>query len=174
MSFDFMATVTICSDFGAQENKICPCFHFFPICHEVMGTDAMILVFCMLGFKPTFSLSSFTFIKRFFSFSLLSAIRVVSSAYLRLIFLPAVLIPVCGSSSLAFHMITSEMLPMANFVISQWTSCLGTSQAILAPGIAEAALSRVFLMEGCYRLPCGLQARHFNCRQEPHFPFLFL
>ena len=24
-----MATVTICSDFGAQENKICHCFHFF-------------------------------------------------------------------------------------------------------------------------------------------------
>ena len=37
------------------------------ICHEVMGLDAMILVFCMLGFKPAFSLSSFTFIKRLFS-----------------------------------------------------------------------------------------------------------
>ena len=49
------------------------------ICYEVMGLDAMILVFCMLSFKPTFSLSSFTFIKRLF---LLSAIRVVSSAYL--------------------------------------------------------------------------------------------
>ena len=31
------------------------------ICHEVMATDAMILVFWMLSFKPTFSLSSFTF-----------------------------------------------------------------------------------------------------------------
>ena len=30
------------------------------ICHEVMGPDAMILVFWMLSFKPTFSLSSFT------------------------------------------------------------------------------------------------------------------
>ena len=47
-----------------------------------MGLDAMILVFCMLHFKPTFSLSSFTFIKRLFSSSLLSAIRVVSPAYL--------------------------------------------------------------------------------------------
>ena len=28
-SFNFMAAVTICSDFGAQENKICHCFHFF-------------------------------------------------------------------------------------------------------------------------------------------------
>ena len=37
------------------------------ICHEVMGPDAMILVFWMLHFKPTFSLSSITFIKRLFS-----------------------------------------------------------------------------------------------------------
>ena len=67
------------------------------ICHEVMGPDA-ILVFCMLSFKPTFSLSSLTFIKRLFSSSSLSAIRLVSSAYLRLlIFLPASLIPVCAS-----------------------------------------------------------------------------
>ena len=34
------------------------------ICHEVMGPDAMFFVFWMLSFKPTFSLSSFTFIKR--------------------------------------------------------------------------------------------------------------
>ena len=48
---------------------------FFPsICHEVMGLDAMILVICMLSFKPAFSLSSLNFIKRLFSFSLLSAI----------------------------------------------------------------------------------------------------
>jgi len=54
------------------------------ICHEVMGPDAMICIFRMLSFKPAFSLSSFSFIKRFFSSSLLSAIRVVSSAHLRL------------------------------------------------------------------------------------------
>ena len=78
------------------------------ICHEVMGPGAMILVFWMLSFKPTFSLSSFTFIKRLFSSSLLSAIRMVSFAYLRLLlFLPAVLIPACDSSSLAFHMLCS-------------------------------------------------------------------
>ena len=47
----------------------------------------------MLSFKSTFSLSSFTFIKRLFCSSLLSAIRVVSSVYLRLlIFLLAILI----------------------------------------------------------------------------------
>ena len=73
------------------------------LCHEVMGPNAMILVFWMLSFKPTFSLSSFTF-KRHLSSSSLSAIRVVSSAYLRLlIFLPAILIPACASSSLSFY-----------------------------------------------------------------------
>jgi len=68
-----------------------------------MGPDAMILVFWVLSVKPTFSLSSFTFIKRLFSSSSLSVIKVVSSAYLRLlIFLLAILIPACASSSLAF------------------------------------------------------------------------
>ena len=50
------------------------------ISHEVMGPDAMISVFWILSFKPTFSLSSFTFIKRLFSSSSLSSIRVVSSS----------------------------------------------------------------------------------------------
>ena len=51
------------------------------ICHEVMGLNAMMLVFWMLSFKPTFSLSSFTFIKRLFSSSLLSAIRMASTIW---------------------------------------------------------------------------------------------
>ena len=68
----------------------------------------MIFVFWMLSFKTTFSLSSFTFIKRLFISSLLFAIRVVSSAYLRLlVFLPEILIPAYASSSLAFHMMFS-------------------------------------------------------------------
>ena len=83
---NFMAAVTICSDFGAPQNiKSLTVSTVSPsICHEVMGPDAMILVFWMLSFKPTFSLSSFTFSKRLFSSSL-SAIRMVSSAYLRLL-----------------------------------------------------------------------------------------
>ena len=73
-----------------------------------MGPDVMILVFWMLSFKPAFPLSSCTLIKRLFSFFSLSAIRVVSPAYLRfLIFLPAILIPACDSSSLAFRMMYS-------------------------------------------------------------------
>ena len=80
-----MAGVTLRSDFGAQENKICHCFCFFPsVCIEVMGLDAMILVFWMVSFKPDFSLPSFTLIKRLFRSSSLSAFRVVLFAYLRL------------------------------------------------------------------------------------------
>ena len=53
------------------------------ICHEVMAPDAIISAFWMISYKPDFSLSSFIFIKRLFSSSSLSAIRVVSSAYMR-------------------------------------------------------------------------------------------
>ena len=57
-------------------------------CHGLMGLDAMILVFRILGFKSAFSLSSFTFIKMLFSPSLLLAIRQkhknrVASVFLR-------------------------------------------------------------------------------------------
>ena len=99
-----MAAVTICSDFGAQENlSLFPLFlHLF----AMEWWDWMILVFWMLSFKPGFSLSSFTFIKRLFSSSSLSVKRVVSSAYLRLlIFPPAILIPACASCSLAKYYI---------------------------------------------------------------------
>ena len=73
VSSNIMAAVTICSDFGAKENKIFHCFHCYPIylpwsdrtgCHD--------LGFWMQSFKPTFWLTSFTFIKRLFSSSSLS------------------------------------------------------------------------------------------------------
>ena len=101
-------SLVVCSPWGRKESGTTEwiTLHFtsLHICHEVMGLDAMIFVFWMLSFMPVFWLSSFTFIKRLFSSSLLSAIRMVSSAYLRLlIFLPASLIPACALSSLAFH-----------------------------------------------------------------------
>ena len=99
-----MAKVTICSDLGAPKNKVWHCFRCFPIYLPWSdGTRCHDLRFWMLSFKPAFSLSSFTFIKRLFSSSSFSAIRVVSSACLRLlIFLLAILIPACVSSSPAF------------------------------------------------------------------------
>lgn len=104
-----MAAVTVQSNFGAQENKICHGFHFSPSIYlEVMGLETMILVFWMLSFKSSFPLSSSTFIKSLFSYSSLSSTRVVSSAYLRLLmFLQPILLPDCNSSSMAFLMMCS-------------------------------------------------------------------
>ena len=100
-----MAAVTICSDFGAQVNKVCHCFYCFLIYLPWSdGTGCHDFSFWMLSFKPAFSLSSFTPIKRLFSSSPLSAIRMVSSAYIKLlIFPPLILIPAWDSFSLAFQ-----------------------------------------------------------------------
>ena len=92
--------------FGAPQNKVSYCFPIYLPWSD--GTGCLIFVFLMLSFKPTFSLSSFTYIKRLFSSFSLYAIRVVSSAYLRLlIFLPAILIPAWASSSPPFFMMYS-------------------------------------------------------------------
>ena len=92
-------------------------------------------------FKPTFSLSSFTFIKRLFSSSSLSAIRVVSSVYLRLLmFLLAILIPACASSSPAFLMMYSAAVA-AKSLQSCLTLCDpidGSPLGSPVPGILQA------------------------------------
>ena len=83
MSFNFMAAVTICSDFGAQENKICLCFHCSPIyLSRSDGTRCHDLSFLNVEFQANFFTLFFHFRKRLFSSSSLSAVRVVSSAYL--------------------------------------------------------------------------------------------
>ena len=102
-----MPAVIIHRNFGAQENKTCPRFQFFPHQFSIKWWDQMpwSSFFWILSFKPAFSLSCFPFIKRLFSSSSLSAIRVLLSVYLRLlIFLPEILIPACNSSSLTIHM----------------------------------------------------------------------
>ena len=108
-SFNFMAAVIVCSDLGVQENKICHCFHFSPFyllwhdeiqCHDLR----------FLNVVPSQLFHSLLFHPRQEALvpSSLSAIRVVSSAYLRLlIFLSAVLITACVSSSSAFCMMYS-------------------------------------------------------------------
>ena len=107
--FNFVAAVPVHGDFGAQENKVCHCFQFFLFYLPGSdGTRCHDLLFLMQSFKPAFSLFTFTFIKRQFNSSSLSSIRVVSSAYLRLlVFLPTTLISACDSSSLVFHMMYS-------------------------------------------------------------------
>ena len=77
---DGQGGLACCNSWGCKELDMTEWLNWT----ELMGPDAMILVFWMWSFKPTFSLSSFTFSKRLFSSSL-SAIRVVSSSYLRLL-----------------------------------------------------------------------------------------
>ena len=90
-----------------------------------------------------FSPSSFTFIKRLFSFSLLSAIRLVWSGYLRLLILiPAVLIPACASFSLAFHiMYSAYTLRKQGDNIQPWhTPFLIWNQSVVpCPGLTVAS-----------------------------------
>ena len=91
VSFNYMAAVTVCCDFGVQENKVTVSIVSSFTCHEVMGLETITLAFLMLSFKQLFhsplSPSST-------GSSSLSAISVVSSANLRLsICLPTILIP---------------------------------------------------------------------------------
>ena len=102
-----MAEVSICTDFGApSKNKVCHCFHCFPIYlpWNLMPWSSFFECWVL---SPIFTLL-FHFHKRLFSSSLLSAIKVVSSAYLKfLIFLSAILIPSCASFNPALRMIYS-------------------------------------------------------------------
>ena len=105
-----MAAVTICSGFGDQENKVSHCFHcvliYLPWSN---GTRCHDLCFLTVEFYANF----FTLLFHFYqvkkvSSSSLSSLRVLSSAYLRLlIFLLAILIQAWAPSSLVFHMIYS-------------------------------------------------------------------
>ena len=107
-----MVSVNISSDFRAQEEDICHCFQLFS-CYLTWsdGTGCHDLSFLFVCFTFQYWVLRqffFTLIKRFFSSSLLSTYKVVSFTYLNfLIFLLAILIPACNSSSLAFLMVCS-------------------------------------------------------------------
>ena len=130
-----MAAVTFTVILEPKKLKSFPVSIVSPsICGEVIGPDAMILVFWILHFKPAFSLYSLPFIKKPFSYSF-SAMRLVSSAYLRLlIFLLAILIPAYESSYSAFCMIyySAYKLKMCDDNIQLWhTSPIWNQSVIL-------------------------------------------
>ena len=163
-----MAVVNICSDFGAPPKIKFPTASIVSpsLCHEVMGQNAMILVFWMLCFKPTFSLSSFTFIRRIFSSSI-SAIRVVSSAYLRLlIFLPAILIPAWASSSPEFHkMYSAYKLNKQGDSIQPWCTPFPIwNQSIVPCPVLTVASWPAYRFcrrqVGCSDIPISLRISH--------------
>ena len=101
---NFMPAVTILSDFGAQENKMCHCCHSVPFylpwsdgtrCHDLFSKCWVLSQL----FHSSLSPSSRGCLVPLHFF----AIRVVSSAHLRLlVFLQEALIPDCASSCLAF------------------------------------------------------------------------
>ena len=107
-----MAAVTICSDFGAQKNKVwhCSLFPLFPHLFPMKWWDQMLwssFYECWVlsqFFHSPLSPSSTGFLVPLHFLPK----KVVSSAYLRLlIFLPAILIPACASSNPAFLMMYS-------------------------------------------------------------------
>ena len=129
-----MAAVTICSDFGAPQNEVSHCFPIYLSWSD--GTGCHDLCFLTVeSFKPTFSFSSFTFIKTLFGYSSLSAIRVVSSTYLRLlIFFLRILIPACVSSSPAFLiMYSAYKLNKQDDNIQPWRTPLLTWNQSVVP-----------------------------------------
>ena len=135
----------------------------FPsICHEVMKPDAMILVYWMLRFKPTFSLSSFTFIKRCFSSSSLSAIRAVSAYLSLLIFLWEILIPTCYSSSPGFCMMFSAFkLNKQRNTIQPWRTPFPIwIQSIVPCPVLTAASCPAYSFLRRQVIRYGIRARH--------------
>ena len=124
---------------------------------ELMGVDAMIFVFWMLHFKPAFSLSSFTFFNRLFSYSSFFAIRVVSSAYLRLlIFLMAIF----KVFLLNFFIFYWRIIALQNFVVFCQTSIWISHWYTYVPSLLT--------------LPSHLSSPSYPSRliQSPHLSFL--
>ena len=161
MCFNFVPVVTIRSDFGAQENKISHCFHCFPIylpwsdgirCHDCSFFHVANF------FKPIFSLSSLILIKRLFSSSSpLSAIRVVSSAYWRLLtFHLETLIPACNSHNLAFCKMCSACVPAC--VLSRFSRVdfqgvfptQGSNPCLMSPALAGRLFAASAFWEALY------------------------
>ena len=96
-----------------------------------IGQDTMIFVFGMLSFKPTFSLSSFIFIRKLFSSSSLSAIRVVSHGGMHIwgywYFSWQSLIPTCASLSLVFRRCTLHISSVIRVTIYSFDILLSQS-----------------------------------------------
>jgi len=119
-----------------KKKEICHCFYFFPFClswsDETRWND---LSFLNVEFQASFFILLFHPHKELFSSSSsLSAIRVVSSVYLRLLlFLPAFLIPACDSSNSAFHMIKSAY-GFPRWLSSKESACNAGDMALI-PGL---------------------------------------
>ena len=176
VSLNFMAEVNICSIFGAPKNKVCQCFHCFPtIFHEVMGLDAINLVFWMLSLKPAFH----------------SPLSVSSGdSSVSLCFLPwgwchlyiwcydvfsCILIPGCASSSPPFSMMKSEsercsvvsnsLRPQRLIPCRPWNS-LGQN-----PGVGTLSLLQgIFPTQGSMQGSCNMYSAYKLNKQSDNIP----
>ena len=129
-----MAAVTTHRDFGVQKNKESVTVSIVSHLFSMKWWDQMQWSSFFEYFKPALSLSSFTFIRSLFSSSSFSTIRVVSYAYLRLlIFLLAILIPACASSSPAFWMMYSayKLKKQGDNILPWWTPYPTLSQSVV-------------------------------------------
>ena len=103
-----MTAVIICSDFGAPPNKVCHCFHCFPIwLSKVMAPNTMIFGFWMLSLSQLcYSLLSLSWRDSLvlFAFCHIGGVICISDV---INIVPEILIPVCASSCLAFLMMYS-------------------------------------------------------------------
>ena len=129
-----MAAVTVWGDFWRPRKGNLSLLLLFPLLF-VSSEDLVLFLFLVLSFKPAFSLSSSTLIKRIFSSSSFSAIGVVPSAYLRLlIFLLAILIPPCWRHleilwhCLKGHSHLSPVSTLCSTSISPW-ECVKSPQS---------------------------------------------
>ena len=148
VSFNFMATVTFRSDFGAQENKVYHYFYFSLVCHQVMMLDAMILVFwkLLLFHSPLSPLS------RGSSVVLPFLPLGWHPAYLRLlIFLLAILIPACDSSSLAS--LVAQMIKNLSAMQETWVRSLDWEDPLKEGMTAHSTLlaRRILMDRGAWR-----------------------
>ena len=132
-----------------------------------MGLDVMILVFWILSFKPAFSLSSFTYIKRLFSSSSLSAIRVVvSPACLGLlIFLLEILILACASSNPEFLMMYSAYHMLIDHVLSKKISFNKSKIEIISSIFSNHSGIRLEITRKKLQRHKNVEAKHSSAKQ---------
>ena len=124
----------------------------FPLLFAVKWWDQIpwSQVFLMLSSKLGFSFSTCTLIKRLFCSSSLSAIRVASSVYVKLLtFLPAILIPACDSSSPAFHMMYSAYRFFKNKVLCIWVNCFSIYISLTTGSHCGAAITQRYRLSLC-------------------------
>ena len=160
-----MATVTICSNFGAQENKVC---HWFPIYFPWSdGTRCHDLSFLNVEFLASFFTLLFHFHQEAFQFlfAFCHKLGVICISRL-LIFLPEILVPVCATFSPAFCMMHSAYkLNKQSDSIQSWHNPFPFWNQSIVPCLVLTVNSKrlkAFLLRSGTRQECPLSLFLFS------------